>query len=66
MNIHGAAAGSWCRSGFMVQQYDLVCMGSCGGSFILFFSSFGLPFYNKLQRACSWGAMEFTDSFRAV
>jgi len=48
----------------MVQQYDLVCMGSCCGSFYFyFFSSFGLPFYNKLQGACSWGTMEFTDSF---
>ena len=33
-----------CSSEFMVQQYDLVCMGSCGGSFILFFFLFWLTF----------------------
>jgi len=34
--------------------------------FFLFFSSFGLPFYNKLHKACSWGARDFTDFVRAV
>jgi len=60
MNIHGAAVGSWCRSGLMVQQFGLHGFMRWFFYFIFIFFLFGLPFHSKLQSTCSWGANRFT------